>query len=166
MKYYLLVIALITGTSIGCHSSHPIGSAPANLDQRRAEVAEKGAEVMPFDLEATTHIFEKLTDGGLQQVVADSDEPTQIRLIREHLKDISVRFASGNFHDPTMIHGAAMPGLHELVMGYKQITISFDEIETGAEIRYSTENPKLVSAIHAWFDAQVSDHGDHAQHDH
>lgn len=42
------------------------------LAQRRAELAERGAGVMPFDPEATTHRFE-LTDTGLvQTVIADA----------------------------------------------------------------------------------------------
>ena len=36
---------------------------------RQKEVAVKGAKVMPFDLERTTHVFQKLDDGGLQKVV-------------------------------------------------------------------------------------------------
>ena len=38
---------------------------------REGAVAVRGAEVMPFDLEQTTHIFEKLDTGGRQQVIAD-----------------------------------------------------------------------------------------------
>ena len=37
---------------------------------RQGEVAARGAKVMPFDLEQTTHVFQKLDDGGLQKVVA------------------------------------------------------------------------------------------------
>jgi hypothetical protein len=36
---------------------------------RQGEVAARGAKVMPFDLEQTTHVFQKLDDGGLQKVV-------------------------------------------------------------------------------------------------
>ena len=37
---------------------------------RQGEVAARGAKVMPFDLEQTTHVFQKLDDGGLQKVLA------------------------------------------------------------------------------------------------
>lgn len=130
---------------------------------RQVEVAVKGAEVMPFDLEKTTHIFEKLDNGGLQQVIVDEEgDAEQITLIRQHLAEEAERFAQGNFHDPSMIHGAAMPGLHELVMGAANIDIAYSEIPDGGQILYTTDDAELVTAIHVWFDAQVSDHGAHA----
>jgi hypothetical protein len=133
------------------------------LEERRAEVAEAGRSVMPFDLDATTHVFEKLADGGLQTVVADVEDTEQIDLIREHLAEEAERFSRGDFHDPAMIHGDDMAGLHTLVMGHERLRITYREVERGGEIRYETADPELVRAIHAWFDAQLSDHGDHAQ---
>ncbi len=159
VNYKLLAIVAIGIAA--CQPSETIRS-----EDRQTIVAEKGAMVMPFDLDATTHVFEKTVDGGLQQVVSDADDSEQVRLIREHLEGLSERFAAGNFHDPEMIHGSAMPGLHELVMGHDRVVIEYSEIETGAQIRYSTEDPKLVEAVHAWFDAQLSDHGEHAQPHH
>ncbi len=135
----------------------------ADLAERRAAVAEAGAAVMPFDLDRTTHVFEKLEDGGRQQVVADSEDSEQVRLIREHLSHEAERFAAGDFHDPAMIHGEDMAGLHALVVGHERLTIQYGEIERGAQIRYSSDDPELVAAIHAWFDAQLRDHGDHAR---
>ena len=38
---------------------------------RQSQVAHIGSQVMPFDLEAATHRFEPLPNGGLQTVVAD-----------------------------------------------------------------------------------------------
>lgn len=65
---------------VGCQSQT---AAPAN-PTRLAEVAGRGAEVMPFDLERTTHIFKKLDNGGLQQVISDDGDTAQIELIRAH----------------------------------------------------------------------------------
>lgn len=138
------------------------GCGPAQTD-RQAEVAERGADVMPFDLDRTTHIFEKLDNGGLQQVVTDDGDVEQIRLIREHLAEEAERFQDGDFHDPAMIHGDDMAGLHELVMGADQLTITYSKIEDGAQILYSAEDADLINALHAWFDQQVSDHGSHAE---
>jgi hypothetical protein len=58
---------------VGCQPQ----PAPQAAPERLANVAAKGAEVMPFDLERTTHIFEKLDDGGLQQVVSDDGDAAQ-----------------------------------------------------------------------------------------
>lgn len=134
-----------------------------DLEDRQAAVAEAGSAIMPFDLDATTHIFEKTEDGGLQQVISDDGDPTQIRLVREHLEEEAARFAEGDFHDPAMIHGEAMPGLHELTMNSDRLMVQYSALENGAQITYSSEDESLVQAIHAWFDAQLTDHGAHAQ---
>jgi hypothetical protein len=132
---------------------------------RQEEVARKGATVMPFDLEQTTHVFQKLDDGGLQKVVAkDPSNKKQITLIQGHLKEESEKFRKGDFSDPAKIHGADMPGLAELKAGAKQIDIRYTALPEGAQIRYTAKDPKLVAALHRWFDAQVSDHGHHATH--
>lgn len=134
--------------------------APAD---RQAEVAARGAAVMPFDLERTTHIFEEQPDGGLQQVVADDPaDAEQVALIRGHLKEEAAKFQRGDFGDPAAIHGEGMPGLAELRQGYSRIMVAYTELPDGAEIRYTTGDPALVAAIHAWFAAQLSDHGGHA----
>lgn len=137
---------------------------------RQEAVAERGVDVMPFDLKATTHIFTKSKMGGIQQVIVkNSSDATQIGLIREHLKKIAAQFSKGEFSGPTNIHGAEMPGLAELKAAQPtEIKIQYRELKTGAEIIYTTENPKLVAALHQWFDAQLADHGQDAMagHDH
>jgi hypothetical protein len=131
---------------------------------RQTEVALRGAEVMPFDLDATTHRFDKTTDGGIQTVTADDPaDEDQVRLVREHLLDERDKFASGNFDDPARIHGMDMPGVAELSSGYRRIAVTYAEVPAGAELRYTTDDATLSDAIHAWFDRQVADHGTHAE---
>ncbi|HNM73311.1 MAG TPA: aspartate carbamoyltransferase, partial [Nitrosomonas sp.] len=56
-----------------------------------------------------------------------------------------------------------MPGLADLKTAKDgQIKISYKELPDGAEITYSTEIQKLKNAIHQWFEAQLSDHAQHA----
>jgi hypothetical protein len=137
---------------------------------RQETVAERGPDVMPFDLKATTHVFTKTKSGGVQQVIAkNANDTRQIRLIREHLKKIADQFSQGDFSGPTHIHDADMPGLAELKAAKPfQIKVQYREIKTGGEIAYATKNSELVVALHKWFDAQVSDHGTDAMegHDH
>jgi hypothetical protein len=141
----------------------PTAILPAQ--NRQEEVAVKGAKVMPFDLEQTTHVFQKLDDGGLQKVlVKDPANKKQIVLIQSHLKEESEKFRQGNFSDPAKIHGEAMPGLAELKAGAEQIEVRYSALPDGAQIRYTTKDAKLVAALHRWFDAQLSDHGHHATH--
>ena len=143
-----------------------VACGPSDIDRRQAEVAEAGRSVMPFDLDATTHVFERLDDGGLQTVMSDTDAPEQVALVRAHLAEEAGRFRRGDFHDPGMIHGQDMPGLHALMTSAGRITIEYREVDRGAEIRYRSDDPTLVAAIHDWFDAQLSDHGAHAQPTH
>jgi len=129
----------------------------------QAKVAARGAQVMPFDLEQTTHVFQRLDDGGRQTVtVKDPSNTQQIALIQSHLQHEVDKFRRGDFSDPARIHGDEMPGLAELKTGFGQIDIRYTALPNGGEIRYTTANPALVIALHRWFRAQVSEHGRHA----
>ncbi len=159
MKATRSLTAVLAAVAVGCGGQ----DSASELADRRDAVATAGAEVMPFNLDETTHVFETIEQGGLQQVVADADDPGQVALIRQHLAEEAERFARGDFHDPEMIHGDDMAGMHALVAGHEQIAIEYSEIDRGAQILYTTEDPDLVVAIHAWFDAQLRDHGEHTQ---
>ncbi|MBA2386149.1 MAG: aspartate carbamoyltransferase [Acidimicrobiia bacterium] len=131
---------------------------------RQRTVAERGADVMPFDLEATTHVFVPTETGGIQTVVAD--DPTdseQVALIRFHLRDEVERFRVGDFGDPATIHGQEMPGLAVLQANFDALETDYRDKPDGAEITYHSSDPAVVAALHDWFDAQLSDHGTRAQ---
>lgn len=130
---------------------------------RQDEVASRGEDVMPFDLEKTTHRFTPQDDGLLEEVTADDpSDSEQIRLIREHLEHEAARFREGDFAAPARIHGGDMPGLPELKQNADRIEISYRATPAGATIRFRTDEPHLVTALHAWGEAQVSDHGSHS----
>jgi len=132
-------------------------------EMRQQQVAEKGSEVMPFDLEATTHVYEKTANGGVQKVVADDpDDAENVAAIREHLREEADAFSRGEFSDPVSIHGEDMPGLAELETGAERVEVRYEELPDGAQIALESEDPELVAAVHDWFDAQLSDHGDDA----
>lgn len=133
----------------------------AHAQERQLEVAKRGALIMPFALNATTHIFTKSSDGGVQRVIAKSsiDQP-QIQSIREHLREITGQFSRGDFSGPVQIHGAEMPGLAQMRAATPgRISISYRDLPAGAEIVYATADPALTRALHLWFDAQLGDHG-------
>ncbi len=56
-----------------------------------------------------------------------------------------------------------MPGLEELEAGAEEMDIRYSDLPDGAKIEYESGDPTLVAALHDWFDAQVSDHGNHAE---
>jgi hypothetical protein len=147
------------------HAAHMTTIADA---QREAEVSHRGEEVMPFSLAATTHIFTKNAEGGMQQVVAKkSTDADQVKLVREHLLEIRKQFLNGDFSDPARIHGDDMPGLADLKTAKPgQISIVYQDVEGGAELIYKTSDASLVTALHKWFDAQLSDHGKDAMEGH
>lgn len=134
---------------------------------RQKEVEQLGADVMPFSLAATTHIFTKTADGGIQWVVTKRPDARQVALIRRHLAAIARRFSAGDFGAPEQIHGNDMPGLAELRAARRgELTIEYHDVRRGGEIVYRSEQPRLVAALHDWFDAQLSDHGHDAMAGH
>jgi hypothetical protein len=156
-------LVLVTAAALlaGC-SANPGTPTPAS-PSRQAEVAERGASVMPFDLDRTTHQFTKTDTGGVQTVVADDpQDAAQVTLIRQHLTDEVDRFRRGDFTDPAAIHGDEMPGLEALRAHGGRIAIDYESTDDGGRVTYTTEDAELRDALHHWFDAQVSDHGQHA----
>ncbi|WP_432043741.1 aspartate carbamoyltransferase [Streptomyces cadmiisoli] len=142
------------------------GDGEGRTDRQEA-VAERGRSVMPFDLEETTHHFTPTDTGGIQDVIADQpDDAKQVGPIRTHLKQEAKAFGQGDFGDPAQIHGDSMPGLAALEEGYERIDVRYNERTDGATLTYTTDEPALIDALHDWFAAQLSDHGDHAERGH
>ena len=132
-------------------------------NDRQAAVHDAGQHVMPFDLGQTTHIFEMTETGGIQEVISDDPtDSTQISLIRQHLQHEESRFRGGDFSDPTLLHGTDMPGVRELAEGKDQIRMEYSEVPSGAQIVFVTEDLRLLTALHRWFGAQLSDHASDA----
>ncbi|MBI1879145.1 MAG: hypothetical protein HYR94_13145 [Chloroflexi bacterium] len=126
----------------------------------QAMVHNMGHQVMPFDLSQTTHIFEMTESGGVQQVIAkDPGDKAQISLIQQHLQHEAMRFSAGDFSDPTSLHGGDMPGVKELAGGAAQLKIEYTALPNGAQMTFTTQDLHLITAIHRWFGAQLSDHG-------
>lgn len=163
MKPTILLAALIVMAGMNA----PMESFAADAG-RQEEVAQRGAEIMPFSLKATTHIFTKSDDGGSQRVVVrNPSDGVQIQLIRMHLREIEAQFQRGDFSGPDRTHGADMPGLAQLRAAKPgQISITYKDIQGGGELTYHSDDPKLVSSLHVWFDAQLSDHGADAMDGH
>jgi hypothetical protein len=129
---------------------------------RQKQVEHNSEHVMPFSMDATMHRFDPTADGGVQTVLVHDGDPKQVALVRSHLRKEAAAFTRGDFTDPASIHGGTMPGLRALHAGAKRIGVRYADVARGAKIVYATRDPALVAAIHAWFKAQVSDHGAHA----
>jgi hypothetical protein len=91
MKPFFITMGFFTILSACAHTLTP-------ADQRQAEVSQRSADVMPFDLAATIHVFTKLKDGGTQSVIAKNNEDaTQIKRVREHLQALQAQFQKNDF---------------------------------------------------------------------
>ena len=142
------VVAVAIAVVIGHDSS---GTAPS--------ITDRAAQVMPFDLARTTHTFTDTESGGVETVVAnDATDNRNVDLIRTHLHYEAMQFRTGDYSDPARIHGMDMPGLKELEAGASRVDVRYRDVPAGAEVTYSSDEPTLVDAIHAWFDRQRSDH--------
>ncbi|MGH9213702.1 MAG: aspartate carbamoyltransferase [Acidimicrobiales bacterium] len=160
----LAAAALVGVGACGGDGSGGDGATSDDRRDRQAEVAERGADVMPFDLDATTHRFEPTDDGLVQTVVADDPgDSEQVALVRQHLADEAERFRQGDYADPAAIHGNDMPGLGELEAGADAIRVDLADAAAGARLTFTAEDVALVDALHRWADAQTMDHGAHAE---
>jgi hypothetical protein len=165
MKALIVTIVLLAAAPAFSQSPQP----PYHTDlQRQAEVAKRSPDVMPFSLAATTHIFTKKQQGGVQLVIAKDDaDERQIALVRAHLQEIREQFLKGDFSGPAHIHGADMPGLASLKAAERdKLAITYREVKGGAELEYESADGDLVAALHQWFNAQLADHGSDAMAGH
>jgi hypothetical protein len=151
-----VAVAAVGGAVFGVATAFP---GPSREDL----VAERSAQVMPFDLAATTHRFEPTPQGGRQTVVADDPaDREQVALVQQHLRDEAAALDRGEFGDPARIHGDDMPGLATLEANPDALEVSVHPRADGAELRYATDDPVVLDALHDWFAAQTSDHQGHA----
>ncbi len=137
-----------------------LGSTLAVAQTTQQHIHEMGHTVMPFDLNKTMHIFRMTDSGGVQTVVVkDVQDKHQIGPIRQHLQHEAEAFQRGDYADPMSLHGAAMPGVSELASHHVEITVSYSDSPLGAALSFTTHDQHLVTAIHRWFGAQLSEHG-------
>ncbi len=123
-------------------------------------VHQMSHSVMPFNMSKTVHIFKMTESGGVERVVArDPSESDQVALIQQHLRHEAEKFQRGDYSDPAKLHGTDMPGLKELRTGASRIKVSYTKLSAGAEITFETTELHLLTAIHRWFGAQLSEHG-------
>jgi len=132
------------------------------------EVQQRTQQVVPYALDQTLQTFSKTVHGGVQHVVVKSaDNTEQIKLIQANLLKMASDFRKGDFSVTEHIHGADMPGLARLKMAeIDDIKYEYKALPNGAQIHYSTEYPQYVQALHEWFDAQMSEHGNEVVPEH
>ena len=137
-----------------------LSSSVVFAQTQQEHVHQMSHSVMPFDISKTLHIFRMTESGGVMRVIArDPNESDQVELIQKHLRHEAERFQHGDYSDPVSLHGKDMPGLKELQDGASSIKVSYAKLPAGAEITFKTTDLHLLTAIHRWFGAQLSEHG-------
>jgi hypothetical protein len=127
---------------------------------QQGHVHQMSHEVMPFDLSKTVHIFKMTEQGGVERVVTRQDAASdQVPFIQQHLEKEARQFEKGDYSDPQQLHGVDMPGLKELEQGASHVKVSYKALPNGAEISFETTDLRLLTAVHRWFGAQLSEHG-------
>jgi len=157
-RRWLPVAVVVVAVAIAA-GAYALGRDQGADSTTEQQMAARAQQVMPFDLNQTTHTFTKTASGGIQTVVAKDASDTRNRgLIRSHLQEEAAQFREGNYSDPATIHGMDMPGVEELQQAASRVEVVYSDVPNGGRLTYSSTEPGVVDALHAWFDRQASDH--------
>jgi hypothetical protein len=120
---------------------------------------QASAPTIPFDAQDATQAFQMSQSGGIQQLTAkDPHDKALIAAIRKYLESEATRFGSGDYTGPLKIEGKDIPTAQYLkAIGPGQMSIIYRNVGSGAAIDYVGRDKASVDAIHAWFDALLSD---------
>ena len=136
-----------------------LNSSMVFAQTKQERVHAMSHSVMPFNISKTLHIFKVTESGGIEKIVVRNPrDADQVTLIRRHLAREAGKFQRGDYSDPVKLHGPNMPGLKELEAGASQIEVAYSELPEGAQITFKTKSLRLLTAIHRWFGAQLSEH--------
>lgn len=131
-----------------------------SADSVFAAVQKRGADAraMGIDQSTATHRFDALRDGGrieLQHVARDS---AGIAQIRQHMREIAVAFAAGDFRTPAFVHMQQVPGTTVMAAKRATITYAVRDLPRGADVRITTRNADALAAVHQFIAFQRKDH--------
>jgi hypothetical protein len=123
--------------------------AKAQHQHDMSPLSQRGAQVMGFSQEKTTHHFELNQDGGIIEARAnDLKDAGTLAEIRGHFGHIAKMFAAGDFNAPMMVHAQDVPGTAAMSRLKDDIHWQLSEIPRGARITIVADNKEAVDAIH------------------
>jgi hypothetical protein len=98
----------------------------------------------PASLDARSlHMFRETMDGGIEATLIRQGSHAELTEVRAKLRAEYERARKG-----------AYPDGH--VRGFARvIRVRFSELPTGAQISFTSQDPKAIAALHGWFAAQV-----------
>jgi hypothetical protein len=116
---------------------------------------------LPYAVDQALEGFAKTADGGIMQIIAKSaDDAQQITRMQQYLRQTAEEYKKGDFSYTERFHGTNMPGLAQMKAAKAgEIKYQYKALNNGGQIVFSTEDPQLLNALHAWIDAQIKEHG-------
>ena len=130
-------------------------------DSGFAAMQARGKMAMGVDQYTSQHHFEPLPDGGRIMLQRDAADTAGTTAIREHLKDIAMRFRAGDFAIPGFVHAQEVPGTRVLAGRRETIRYVFHPLPGGGEVRIVTKDAAAVAAVHQFLAFQRSEHHVH-----
>ena len=95
-------------------------------------------------------------DGGIEDAVVTNPSVATVRHLRALSRKRAADFARGRFVDPTNPHGDLVPGLREMRHQWNRVHVHYQDLPAGSRIRYTTNDPTMVEALHQWFAARAA----------
>jgi len=132
---------------------------PHTSSQHHEAVDRRGAQVMGFDQQKTTHHFLLYEDGGAIDVaVKDASDTTSLDAIRSHLPHIATMFADGRFDAPMLVHDVAVPGTAEMTRLKDRVRYQYVRTANGGRVDITTSDPDALAAVHRFLRFQIDEH--------
>ncbi len=135
----------------------------APQDTGFAAMQARGKMAMGVDQYTSQHHFEPLPDGGRIMLQRDAADTAGTTAIREHLKDIAMRFRAGDFAVPGFVHAQQVPGTPVMAARRSAIRYVFHPLPGGGEVRILTRDAAAVTAVHQFLAFQRSEHHVHGR---
>jgi hypothetical protein len=158
------LVGLTLGLTLEAAGPAAPQAAPKPAADPHAQMAMRGAHVMGFDQEKTTHQFRLFADGGAIDVSANDKNDGREEMmanrdaIREHLPRIARMFGDGDFSNPMLVHGSNVPGTKELAALKANVKYAYADTQRGGRIDITTTDPAALAALHTFLRYQIADH--------
>ena len=129
------------------------------LATQQSSLDERGAHVMGFDQQKTTHHFYLYPDGGAIDVAAnDPNDEADIKAARAHLPHIAKMFGEGDFSAPVLVHATNVPGTADLARLKDRLSYHYEETPRGGRVNIVTADADALAALHRFLRYQIADH--------
>jgi hypothetical protein len=134
-------------------------AVPQQQASQQGSLDERGAHVMGFDQQKTTHHFYLYPDGGAIDVAAnDATDEADIKAARAHLPHIAKMFGEGDFSAPVLVHATNVPGTTDLARLKDRLSYHYEETPRGGRVSIVTGDPDALAALHRFLRFQIADH--------